>query len=763
MKALLLSSDRALLADAESRLAAWGFEVSWSGNAEAAWRGCQTAPADLYLVEWRAGDTAGLEFCRRIRGGDKGHLRFIWVVTTRTGSDVVKAVVDAGADDCLHVPLDAKGLDVRIAAAKRRIIEVHDRDQIQEALRRSNERFDLAVRGANEGLWDALVLPGVPWSSPETPVWYSPRLKESLGFRDDEFPNVLQSWLSRLHPDDRDRILKAVADHVERRVPYDVEYRLRTKAGDYRWFSARGLGIWNAAGEMTRMAGSLRDITEARRTADALKSSEEKWRGLVEHAPDYILVVDLEGTIRFINRVGPDYQIEDVIGATVMDFCPVEEQERVMEAINSVVRTGQPTRLETTVTHPDGRVGKYASRLGPIERDGRVESVVMITTDVTEHKLVDDERQKFFALVENGGDFIGMLSPRGDVLYLNPAGRKMVGLEDNAVEQPLALAQLLTESGQQRFSDVVLPAVLSSGRWAGEMQFRHRLSGDLIDVHHKIFLVRHPEGGAPLCLATITRDVSDRKRGEAALRREQEFLRRLLDLQERDRQLVAYEIHDGMVQEMTGALMHLEAYRHAPDEEMRDQEFERGSRLLREAVNEARRLISGLRPPVIDDLGVVAAVEYLINEARVDLPNIEYVHRTTFDRLVPPLESAIFRIVQEALSNVRKHSGSQRARVELIETASTLRLSIRDWGCGFDPSQVSRERFGLQGIRQRARLLGTTATIESSEGNGTTIAVDLPLIHAEQDRPAADRTHVNGNGDVNGSAGETVSAADVES
>ena len=179
--------------------------------------------------------------------------------------------------------------------------------------------------------------------------------------------------------------------------------------------------------------------------------------------------------------------------------------------------------------------------------------------------------------------------------------------------------------------------------------------------------------------------------------------------------------------------MHLEAFRHASDEQMRDEEFERGSRLLREAVNEARRLISGLRPPVIDDLGVVAAVEYLINEARTDLQNIEYVHRTTFDRLVPPLESAIFRIVQEALSNVRKHSGSRRARVELIETASTLKLSIRDWGCGFDPATVSRERFGLQGIRQRARLLGTTATIESSPGNGTLIAVDLPLIRAEQD------------------------------
>jgi PAS domain S-box-containing protein len=762
VKALLLSADRSSLAEFEARLSRWGFEVSWFADADAVRRKGDPM-ANLYLIEWRKDDSSGLEFCRRVRGGGKGHLRFIWIVTARTSSTVVESVVEAGADDCLRLPVDCEGLDIRIAAAKRRIVEIQDRDQIQEALRRSNERFDVAVRGANEGLWDAVVLPGVPWYSPETPVWYSPRFKESLGFRDDEFPNVLQSWLGRLHPDDRDRILKAVADHVERRVPYDVEYRLRTKTGEDRWFAARGLGIWNGAGEMTRMAGSLRDITEARRTADALKSSEEKWRGLVEHAPDYILVVDLEGTIRFINRVAPDYKIEEVIGANALDFGPIQDRERVIEAIRSVARTGEPARLETSVTHPDGRLGWYACRLGPIERDGKVESVVIITTDVTDHKLMEDERQKFFALVENSEDFIGMLSPSGELLYLNPGGRKLVGLEDQHATKRLALAQLLAESGQQRFFDVVLPAVMSSGRWAGEMQFRHRQSGELIDVHHTIFQVRHPESGTPLCLATITRDVSDRKRGEAALRREQEFLRRLLDLQERDRQLVAYEIHDGMVQDMTGALMHLEAFKHADDGPLRDQEFERGSRLLREAVNEARRLISGLRPPVIDDLGVVAAVEYLINETRAELPNVEYVHRTTFNRLVPPLESAIFRIVQEALSNVRKHSGSRRARVELIESGGTLKLSIRDWGCGFNPAKVSRERFGLQGIRQRARLLGTTATIESSPGKGALIAVDLPLIRAEHDALKA-KIPILGNGDSSdaGHRDEVVRAGETD-
>jgi signal transduction histidine kinase len=323
----------------------------------------------------------------------------------------------------------------------------------------------------------------------------------------------------------------------------------------------------------------------------------------------------------------------------------------------------------------------------------------------------------------------------------------MVGLRDAAEGRSLPLAELLTERSRKQFRETVLPAVSATGRWSGETQFRHRPSGRVIDVHQKLFQVRHPQSGEPLCVATITRDISDRKRSEALLVREQEFLRRLLDLQERDRQLVAYEIHDGLVQEMTGALMHLEAFKHAEDQSQRERDFDRGARLLREAVNEARRLISGLRPPVLDELGIVAAIEYLINEIRPDVGEIEFVHRTTFERLVPALESAIFRIVQEALNNVRKHSQSTRARVELYENVNMLRLIVRDWGRGFDPKQVSHDRFGLQGIRQRARLLGTTAVIDSTPGKGTVITVDLPLIRAgedEQTRAAAALQAENG-------------------
>src|SRR5262249_41259556 len=152
-------------------------------------------------------------------------------------------------------------------------------------LRESIERFELAVQGSNDGLWDARPEGEPwPWKNPNTEVWYSPQFKDLLGFRDDEFPHVLGSWADRLHPEDRDRVFVAVEQYITNKLPYDVEYRLQTKSGEYRWFRARGAGSWDDQGRFMRMSGSLRDVTEIREYQVKLEQSEAQWRSLVQNA-----------------------------------------------------------------------------------------------------------------------------------------------------------------------------------------------------------------------------------------------------------------------------------------------------------------------------------------------------------------------------------------------------------------------------------------------------------------------------------------------
>ena len=229
----------------------------------------------------------------------------------------------------------------------------------------------------------------------------------------------------------------------------------------------------------------------------------------------------------------------------------------------------------------------------------------------------------------------------------------------------------------------------------------------------------------------LARDITERKRAEKSLDDERRLLRTMLDMHERDRKLVAYEIHDGLAQQLVGAL-----YKFQSIEPLRDHDpdaarelFDDAIRLLRDAMAEARRLISGLRPPILDEAGVVEAVDYLISQQRQrGGPEIEFVHPEHFDRLAPPLESALFRVVQECLTNACRYSQSEKVRIELERTGDCVQVEVRDWGIGFEPAGVESGHYGLQGIRQRAQILGGSAVIDSAPGKGTRIRMDLPLL-----------------------------------
>jgi signal transduction histidine kinase len=157
--------------------------------------------------------------------------------------------------------------------------------------------------------------------------------------------------------------------------------------------------------------------------------------------------------------------------------------------------------------------------------------------------------------------------------------------------------------------------------------------------------------------------------------------------------------------------------------------------MLRQSHFEARRLISGVRPPILDESGVVAAVAHLVHDPAFEQgPKIDFRSRVTFNRLDPVLENVVYRIVQEGLTNARNHSKSPKILVSLLQRGDRLRIEIRDWGLGFDPKHVPGNRFGVEGIRERARLLEGKCSIRSKPGAGTSILVELPVVEREVDQ-----------------------------
>lgn len=238
--------------------------------------------------------------------------------------------------------------------------------------------------------------------------------------------------------------------------------------------------------------------------------------------------------------------------------------------------------------------------------------------------------------------------------------------------------------------------------------------------------------GEPL-LGGIAVDVTERREYAQRLEADEKLLRNMIELQEKERLLVAHDIHDGFVQDVVGAKMLSETIQGKLNPSLNpaaQRHFNEISAALARAISDARRLVSELRPLVIDDEGVVAAIRFLISEKRyAEFMKITFIPQMSKERFDPLLEGNIFRIVQEALNNAERHSEAGTVSINLTATKSLIELSISDDGIGFNPTQISTERFGLRGMRERARIFGGDLQVHSTPGNGTKIQVSFPLKH----------------------------------
>ena len=163
------------------------------------------------------------------------------------------------------------------------------------------------------------------------------------------------------------------------------------------------------------------------------------------------------------------------------------------------------------------------------------------------------------------------------------------------------------------------------------------------------------------------------------------MLQHTIEVQDQDRQLIAYEIHDGLVQYATGALMQLESIRDQAKSETLSEQVENVVDIMRKTVAEGRRIINGIHTTVLDDCGVVAAVEQLIEDEERAHVQIEFIKDENLGRMAPNTELALYHITQEALTNAHKHSQSDKVRVELSRREDRVHLEVRDWGVGFSP------------------------------------------------------------------------------
>jgi signal transduction histidine kinase len=214
----------------------------------------------------------------------------------------------------------------------------------------------------------------------------------------------------------------------------------------------------------------------------------------------------------------------------------------------------------------------------------------------------------------------------------------------------------------------------------------------------------------------------------------QDLVRRLQVAQEEERRRVAYEIHDGLAQVAASAHQHLQTFAdlHVPESQTERADLDRTVDLVQRTVREARRLIAGLRPTALDDFGLATAIRLEVEVLRGEGWQVTYEEDLGDQRLPLQIETALYRVAQEALTNVRKHAGRARVAVMLERDDGSIRLQVRDWGRGFDAGASKAkprpgERVGLLSMQERVALLHGRCTVTSDPGEGTRVSAVVPL------------------------------------
>jgi len=523
--------------------------------------------------------------------------------------------------------------------------------------------------------------------------------------------------------------------------------------GEQRWFIARivsfrdGAQVYAIVSHQNITARRLaeqavRDLNETleerirRRTAKltatyaSLRASEEKFRSIFENAAVGFATATPAGVLEEANTAFcaiAGCAPSKLIGKVFADVVDAVDFPALQLLLGQLLAGEVPGFVrELRLVRPDGElVWVHISVAAIRDRAGRPAQIVVLVQNVTPHKQAEYERDRFFELAV---DMLAIAGFDGRLQRVNPAWTRVLGYEQNEL---LDMFYLDLVHPQDRATLSATLAAFAAGEALREEQVDVRLrtkAGTYREIRWSVARW----AGEPRFVAA-GRDVTRLRLSEGKLRA---FAARLQGIREEERTAISRDIHDDLGQTLTALKMDLTLLGRdaatagrAPDSARLLVEVGNMTRLVDSTLQSVRRIARQLRPEVLDALGLVPALEWQAQDLQArtglqyrvsaadDLPGLDIDQRT-----------ALFRIVQEALTNVARHAGASSVHVSLESAADALRLCVQDDGCGFDiEDQGAHPSLGLLGMSERAAMIGAAFEVESLPGKGTKIIVCLPF------------------------------------
>jgi PAS domain S-box-containing protein len=669
-------------------------------------------------------------------------------------------------------PADAKTILEREAA-------------LEQALRDSEQRYRALSMATDQIVWRCDAAGSNVWTS-ENWKRIGGSVHESAG----------KGWLDLLHPDDRERVARKWQESVQAGGEYHDEFRLKVRDGSYRHYESRAVPVLNPNGTVREWIGANVDITERKRVEQELRASEHRRRMALSAAHVGGIVWDPStGESELTPELQEIFGFEPGSarrGNSAVWLSRVHKDDRggLLQGMKESESSGK-MEFEFRYDHShDGPrwlylKGQLRSEEPEFEsgssngsRSGG-QKVYGVILDITERKKAEEElslsQQRLMA---------AMAASRTGTYRVDPQTNTFLHLGEN-FRNLLGLPSSEGLSSCEEFLKCVHPedlaavrAEIARSRAQGEFRLEYRVllpDGRVRWLYDRGQCLPDPITGAT-CLVGACTDITERKEAEQEvklvydelearvhqrtreLRAAEAGLRhlsgRLMQLQDEERRRISRELHDSSGQALAALAMCLSMVEREKDKltERAGRNLSDATRLVRELSQEVRTMSHLLHPPLLDEAGLESALRWFVEGfAQRSGVNVDLDLSPELGRLSKEMEIAIFRIVQESLANVHRHSGSKTAQVHVARDAQKVTLEVRDQGRGAAAEiNLASEAtlasanlasvgpalpgVGIQGMRERVRQLCGNFEVQSADG-GTLVRAEIPVVAAEINSP----------------------------
>ncbi len=622
--------------------------------------------------------------------------------------------------------------------------DITERKLAEEALHAAHERLGAIIQKA------PLAIVAID-SAAMVQMW-NPAAERLFGWTEAEL--VGRPILPIIPREDRRQFKKLIAGEVLEELRDGLELRRRRKDGSLVDVSFWTAPLRSTRNEIVGTIGMFADITERKLAEDALRTSEGRFRQIAENINEVFWVwTATPGEPRLL-YVSPAYATIWGRSCESLHSSPQSWKEALhpqdKEAVLAKIADldlEKSSDLTYRIVRPDQSIRWIRDRIFPVrDEDGVVFRFAGIAEDITTRKQAEqalrESEERFRELAENINEVFWIwTAPPGkaECLYVSPAYATIWGRScESLYSSPQSWMEALHPQDQGRVQEegermdfekisdwtyrIVRPD--QSVRW----------------IRDRIFPVRDGRG-AVVRFAGIAEDVTQSKEAEEQVRRANRQMRNLsrrrIQEQEDERRRLSRELHDQIGQSLTAAKINVEVLRTTENPALITR-IDETIAILDQLLGQVRQISLDLRPPMLDDLGLVPALRSFVDEqGRRASIAVRFSAERIPEKLDPEIQITCFRIAQEAITNAVRHAKATQIEVVLrCSRGKILRLLNRDNGIGFDPQPKKAQAvdLGLIGIRERAALVGGRVRITSSPGKGTTIDVALPLTFRPEHR-----------------------------